>query len=198
MNPNLAADDLEDTMKRTGVLVPNRQGPLQFARLDNLKAVNAVWRDTPPLLGGGSRKSDCLAVWDFAVPSATTPRQIAGAECRDGDPECDADPTPGRCGFDLELCFNSADGRLPECSTNSAITTYGLGMPNSAGDEVDAANAAALQGVLPPVPITTRNVCTGGVRLIVPIGSKAIRFAARSADGRIDDDKLRLTCRAAQ
>ena len=36
------------------------------------------------------------------------------------------------------------------------------------------------------------------VRFTVPVGTKSIRFAALSADGRTDDDKLRLTCRAAQ
>jgi hypothetical protein len=198
MNPDIGADDLESIMERTGVPVSNRNGTQQFPRIDALQAVNEAWRVTQPLLGGGSRRTDCLAAWDFAAAAATRPRPVAGAECQDGDPACDADATPGRCGFDFRVCFNASDGRLPECDTGSPIQTYGLGTPSPRGDAIDVSNAAALQSILPPAPIGSTNVCTDAVRFTVPVGSKSIRFAARAADGRTDDDKLRLTCRAAQ
>jgi hypothetical protein len=159
--------------------------------------MNEVWRTTQPLLGGGSRTNDCLAVWDFAVPGSTAPRPIPGAKCHDGDLTCDADATPGRCGFDLQLCFNIPDPRLPGCDTNATIQSYRLGMPSNAGDAVDVANANAITSLLPSFPIDGA-VCTGTFRFVVPVGSKSIRFAATSADGRTDDDKLRLTCLPAQ
>jgi hypothetical protein len=83
------------------------------------------------------------------------------------------------------------------CSTASAIESYELGKPKASGDAVDAANAAAIMSALPPAPVTGENVCTNTVRLTVPVGSRPIRFAARAADGRRDDDKLRLVCLAA-
>lgn len=194
MNPALTADRLEDIMKRTGVPVPGRQGPQVFPRIDVLAAVNEVWRDTQPLLGGGSRGSDCLVSWSFDAAEATTARPIAGATCHDGDPTCDTNATPGRCGFDLRVCFNHPDGRLPECSTTSAIQSYELGKPADDGDAIDAANATALRNALPPAPIAGVDQCSDSVRFTVPVGTRSIRLTARSADGRRDDDRLRLTC----
>lgn len=194
MNPTLSADALEDILKRTGVPVANRQGPLRFPRIDDLAAVNEVWRVTQPLLGGGSRDTDCLVSWNFDAATATVPRPIAGATCHDGDASCDSDATPGRCGFDLQICFNHPDGRLPSCRATSAIESYSLGRPNSSGDAVDAANAATIRNALPPAPIGGEDVCTNSLRITVPVGSRTIQFGAQSSDGRRDEDRLRLTC----
>jgi hypothetical protein len=167
-----------------------------FPRIDELAATNEVWQLTQPLLGGGSGDTDCLVSWDFDA-TGTEPRPIAGLTCRDGDPGCDRDAVPGRCGFDVSICLNRPDGRVRRCSTASAIESYELGKPKASGDAVDAANAAAIMSALPPAPVTGENVCTNTVRLTVPVGSRPIRFAARAADGRRDDDKLRLVCLAA-
>lgn len=198
MNPALSADALEDILKRTGVPVPNRQGPLFFPLIDDLAAVNEVWRETQPLLGGGSRETDCLVSWDFEAAQTTMPRPIAGAICRDGDPGCDADATPARCGFDVRICFNHPDGRLPECDATSVIQSYRLARPDGAGDAADMANATAIRNALPSAPINGQSVCTNQVRLTVPVGSKTFQFGARSADGRRDEDRLRLRCQVAQ
>lgn len=193
MNPELTADELEDILERTGVRVPGREAPQSFQRLDILAATNEVWRQTQPVLGGGHREADCLVSWSFSAPSATSQRPIAGATCRDGDAGCDTDPVPGTCGFDLQICFNRADGRLPECGTGSAIGSYILGQPNDDGDGVDVANAASLRNVLPPAPIGA-DVCTGSARLRVPVGTKIVHLRAQSTDDRVDTDRLRLTC----
>ncbi len=198
MNPALTVDQLEDTLKRTGVQIPGRQAPQTFRRVDILAAANDVWRNTQPLLGGGGRTSDCLVSWEFAAPSATAERPIAGATCRDGDTSCDADATPGRCGFDLQTCFNHVDGRLPECGTASPIQSYTIGTPRSGGDALDAANATALRNALPQVPINTPGECSSPLRFTVPVGTKLITLRAQATDGRKDSDRLRLTCRPAQ
>jgi hypothetical protein len=198
MDPALTADQLESIMKNTGVPIPGRRGPVRYPRIDLRAATNEVWRVTQPLLGGGSRGADCLVSWSFNASGATAPRPIPGATCTDGDTSCDADATPGRCGFQLGVCFNHRDGRLPECRVTSPIASYSLGKPSADGDAIDDANAAALQNVLPPAPISGLDRCTDVVRFTVPVGSRTIRFAAQSADGRRDDDRLRLTCVPAQ
>jgi hypothetical protein len=194
MNPSLPADELEDVLKRTGRRIPDRRPPLTFARIDERAAMNEVWRLTQPLLGGGSADTDCLVSWDFGDAS-TRQRPVAGLICEDGDPTCDHDAAPGRCGIDVGICLNRADGRVRRCSTSSAIASYTLGKPNAGGDAVDAANARAITSALPPTPITDE-VCTEPIRVTVPVGSRSIRFAAQAADGRRDDDKLRLVCSA--
>jgi hypothetical protein len=194
MNPALSADELEDVLKGTGIPIPDRRPPLTFARIDERAAMNEVWRLTQPLLGGGSADTDCLVSWDFGDAS-TRQRPVAGLICEDGDPTCDHDAAPGRCGIDVGICLNRADGRVRRCSTSSAIESYALGKPQSSGDEFDAANAAAITSALPLAPIADE-VCTEPVRLTIPVGSRSVRLAARAADGRRDDDKLRLVCSA--
>src|SRR5262245_1844075 len=55
--------------------------------------------------GGGSSRTDCLAVFDSAVNyPPDNPKRF---RCKDGDP-CDADGiVNGVCAFDLTLCANS-------------------------------------------------------------------------------------------
>ncbi|MBI3783593.1 MAG: hypothetical protein HY270_09340 [Deltaproteobacteria bacterium] len=38
--------------------------------------------------------------------------------CLDGDPTCDFDATPGRCGFKVSICLNVTDPNLSACSAN--------------------------------------------------------------------------------
>lgn len=198
MNPGLSVAELETVLKETGVPVAHRQGTLRFARIDDLGAVNEVWRTTSPLLGGGSRESDCLVSWSFAATGGSRPRPVAGIVCHDSDPVCDRNPTPARCGLDLSICLNRADGRVPMCRTTSAIQSYQLGKPSASGDAIDAANRAAITRVLPATPVAAGGVCTDTLRLTVPVGSRSLRFAAQATDGRRDDDKLRLVCLPAQ
>ncbi|MFQ5351853.1 MAG: hypothetical protein ACE5D3_02130, partial [Candidatus Binatia bacterium] len=65
--------------------------------------------------GGGSKRLDCMAVFDS--PSANKPpppRLPRSVDCVDGDPACDGDGLRnGRCVFELGLCLNSTG--LPDC-----------------------------------------------------------------------------------
>ncbi len=61
------------------------------------------------LPGGGSKATDCVAVFDAPqanFPSA--PRTPKMVRCSDGDPSCDTDGSRnGECVFDIGLCVNS-------------------------------------------------------------------------------------------
>jgi subtilisin family serine protease len=194
LNPMLGADQVEDALKRTGFRILDTRNGLTFARLNALGAMNAVLDVTHPLLGGGSGKRDCLVEWNVPPTMVTTRQPTTGAVCHDNDPTCDADQTPGSCAFTVSACFNVPDRRLPDCATNAPIVAYQRVQPRE-GDAVDAANAAALEAVLPPLPVAETNQCSGQFSFVVPVGeARWIRFSARAADGRRDNDRLRFVC----
>jgi hypothetical protein len=43
--------------------------------------------------------------------------------CEDQDPTCDFNSTPGRCSFEVVVCVNNIDPRLPGCAGNG-ISSY--------------------------------------------------------------------------
>jgi hypothetical protein len=193
LSPTLGADQIEDIFKRTGVPILDRRGGLTFPRLNALGAMNAVLDATHPMLGGGSRERDCLVEWNLPPATATVRKPISGAVCHDNDPTCDADQTSGSCTFPLSVCFNVPDPRLPQCATGVPIVAYQRAP--RAGDAVDALNAAALDAVLPALPVAEMNRCTGQFSFVVPAGKpRWIRLGVRAADGRRDYDQLRFTC----
>jgi hypothetical protein len=58
--------------------------------------------------GGGSVRTDCLAVFDAPANDPAPPKVPRHVDCVDGDPGCDSDATrDGRCVFDLRVCINS-------------------------------------------------------------------------------------------
>ena len=194
LNPTLTADQVENSLKRSGTRVLDTRNGFTYPRVNALGAMNAVLDVTHPMLGGGSAQRDCLVEWDMP-PTMTTKRQpISGAVCHDNDPACDADQTPGRCTFPVSLCFNVPDRRLPDCPTDAPIVAYQRVQPR-AGDAIDTANAAALDAALPALPLAEVNRCTEPFSFVVPAGAeKWIRLGVRAADGRRDSDRLRFTC----
>lgn len=204
MNPGLGADQLESALKGTRRLVVDARNGLSFPRVNALSALNVVLDDTRPFAGGGGDRTDCLVEWSFP-PATTTLRRprTGGAMCRDNDPACDADRVPGRCTFQVSLCFNVSDRRLPRCGSDAPIVGYDLVSPSAAQpSDVDAANAGAISGALPPLPINDANHCTVPIAFVVPAeakpGTKWLRFSARASDGRVDHDALRLVCLPSQ
>jgi hypothetical protein len=200
MNPALAADQLEQLLEDTGAPILDRRNGLTTPRLDALAALNAVLDITSPLLGGGSRRTDCLIVWSGIAAEIASRQPVAHAICRDNDPACDHDDVPGQCTFDLSICFNAADRRLPRCGTAAPIVDARLSSPSAAHptDLFDAMNAVAISLALPALPIEEASRCTALIPFIVPCetgaGTRGIRFAASAGDGRADSDRLRLTC----
>ena len=194
LNPTLGADRIEDILKLSGVQIRDLRNGLAFARINALGAMNAVLDLTHPLLGGGSAQRDCLVEWDVPPAMTTQRRPISGAVCHDNDPACDADRAPGSCTFLLSACFNVPDRRLPECAIGTPIVAYQRATPRE-GDPIDALNAAALDAVLPALPVADANHCTDQFSFVVPAGkTKWVRLGVRAADGRRDYDRLRFTC----
>ena len=197
LNPHIGASQLESALKSTGVPLVDARNGLTFPRVDALAAMNAVLSVTPPLLGGGSHVTDCLVEWTFTPFTIAAVGHIPGATCRDNDPLCDADQLSGQCTFRMSLCFNVPDARVPRCSTAAPLVAFTPSWPTSAGDAIDAANAAAIAGALPALPIHDTDRCTANIPFIVPAGeTRWVRFAARASDGRSDFDRLRLMCTA--
>ncbi len=200
LDPTLSADAVEGFLKSTGVPTRDPRNGLTFPRVNALAAMNAVVNATRPLSGGGPRASDCLVEWNVDPPEIATALPRATLVCRDGDP-CDHDQTPGQCTFALSACFNVPDRRLPRCGSDAAIVDYGVLSPAASGGAADISNAAAIRAAMPPLPLSDQHACTSSIDVVVPVGArpgvKWIRFFARAADGRVDNDRLRLICRPA-
>ena len=194
LNPTLGADQIENILKRSGVPLRDIRNGLTFPRLNALGAMNAVLDATHPMLGGGSRERDCLVEWNVPPAMITVRKPIAGAVCHDNDLACDADQTTGSCTFSLSVCFNVPDLRLSECAAGAPIVAYQRTPPRAA-DAIDALNAAALDAVLPALPVAEVNRCTEQFSFVVPAGkAKWLRLGVRAADSRRDYDRLRFTC----
>jgi subtilisin family serine protease len=197
LDPTLSADAVEGFLKSTGVPTRDPRNNLTFPRVNALAAMNAVVNATRPLSGGGPRTSDCLVEWNVDPPEIATALPRATLVCHDGDP-CDHDQTPGQCTFALSACFNVPDRRLPRCIADAAIVDYGVLSPAASGGAADISNAAAIRAAMPPLPLSDQHACTSSIDVVVPVGArpgvKWIRFFARAADGRVDDDRLRLVC----
>jgi hypothetical protein len=204
INPALAADAVESMLESSGVYLTDTRNGLTRPRVNALSSMNAAWNQAAPVLGGGSKRTDCLVTWMLTPADIATSLPVAGAVCHDNDPHCDGDQTPGQCTFQLSMCFNVPDRRVPYCDTGLPIVGTTLAWPRTTrGSSIDVGNAEAIGSALPALPIEETNRCTGPIPFVVPTapggGKQWIHFAARGAsnDGnrdRIDSDRLRLTC----
>jgi len=64
------------------------------------------------------RELGCLFEWYVVNPHQAPNRAGMPNEtqvCRDQDPTCDFDPTPGLCRFQVVVCLNNEDVNLPQC-----------------------------------------------------------------------------------
>jgi hypothetical protein len=201
INPGLSGDQVEEILEQAGVLLEDPRNQRVTPRIDALAAARRVWNLTSPILGGGSARTDCLVTWRVDAERVEQARAVAQVNCTDGDAACDADEHAGVCGFDVSVCFNHADPRVPVCSTASPITSYNLVEPNdSSADAQAAAEADTFAQVLAGLfPVAEPESCADSVRITVPAGAaRRIRFAAFAEDGRRDYDRIRLACGPAQ
>jgi hypothetical protein len=198
-DPVLSPEHVLNYLRDAGVPLTDARNQLRFPRVDVFAAYEKLRSDGDLIQGGGSRLSDCLVEWQFTPRSMVRRRARPLAYCQDGDPTCDRDEVSGQCTFDLSLCFNVRDGRVPFCRVNDPITRVSLTAPRlDTPDPVDAGNAAAMSEMLPPVPLTGERVCTGPTHITVPIGPsgrgmRSLRLAAESLDRR-DADRAYLVC----
>lgn len=196
LDPGLEADDLERLLKHSGVPIEDPRNRLTVPRVDALAALRSWWHTVPPVLGGGARSKDCLAVWNLNAEPLPLSGSTAGVACTDGDHSCDLDGRDGQCTVATSICLNAEDARLPTCAA-SAISGYRLVAPSvSDADARDAENAAAILAALRSVsPNGPSTVCTDPFNLVVAAGEdRVIRFAAFAEDGRHDHDRVRLEC----
>lgn len=169
-------------------------------------AVGAPGTSIASIPGGGSAKTACFAefagVTLNAPPPPRTPRLV---QCRDGDP-CDADGIANNvCTFDLAVCLNNTDPRLPGCTPPpDGIAAYAVKNPPLVSPKRDPDLAALEHAVQAELP-TKAHVCTPPVPVRVPVigpdatgtfaaATKIVRATATTPSRRNDATHLTLVC----
>jgi hypothetical protein len=163
--------------------------------------------------GGGTSTTDCLT--EFGGTPANRPEQRPREiRCVDNDPACDDNPELGICRFRVDVCLNVADPALPECAP-AELDTYLVENEQPDTNPRHDFDFQALEDRLNfltlPVDATDQNVCSGEtlMSLRLPIrprigggsfrrGRKTLRTSIFGPGGVRDDDKLRMTCAAAE
>jgi hypothetical protein len=160
--------------------------------------------------GGGSTRTDCLAVFDAAVNfPPSRPKHIV---CVDGDP-CDADGVvDGVCSFQVAVCANSTFD--PRC-TLAGVQTITVDHALDNGEPRFDPDFQALQTRIDSgidLPTTDADQCTLPATLRVDLRGPfpnhrcgrsrktiVMRTVSTVIDGRVyrEKDKLRLTCEPA-
>ncbi len=146
---------------------------------------------------GGSGARECLARVALQ-PALTDGAGAIAAEqaCTDGDPTCDADATPGACGFVVAGCFGLSDARLAACPAVPGVRARVLA-PGAAGRASRRQLVAALRAVTMPgcmQPVTVRVPLRGRRDRLRP-GKATLVFVARAAGAGRDRDAVRFLCR---
>jgi hypothetical protein len=162
--------------------------------------------------GGGSKRTDCLVVFD--APVNTPSKRPKKIRCTDGDPACDADATVnGVCGFPVSMCANYA--ALNTKCVPMGVDSIELEHAADDGDpdfdpEFQALQSRVDNEIEPP---TAAESCTLATNLTVRVrgpfakqrcrrGKKKLRLTAESfvmpggRRGR-DRDKLIMICEPA-
>ncbi len=150
--------------------------------------------------GGGRKDTDCLLEWSpelatLAIDSKDLPR--AKQSCRDGDPSCDLDPTPGMCRVRLWACLGGADARLGCVAT--AVGSPSILMPRSSATGSAQTARSALDSALHALafPAGPGERCTRRFEVPVPVGPRGLALRTRvQADGShvADTDAIVLRC----
>src|SRR4051794_38537970 len=99
--------------------------------------------------GSGSTTVNCAAEWVLTPEPALNAKGLPGNRlaCFEGDPACDFDAEPDVCSFQLAMCINNDDLRIPSCLPNW-IESFELKSPRaSSSDPVDVSNRSALEGL---------------------------------------------------
>jgi len=163
---------------------------------------DATCTEVPPanrIPGGGSKRTDCELQWSIDEGTVALDRKgkpTTKQPCRDGDPTCDFDPTPGRCRYHVWACLGG-DAPALGCPA-SVITNVTLTKPNANAKATDAAARQVLLQKLGavPLPVGPGERCTGRMDLDVPVGRTklSIRTKVTPSAGQSDRDALLLTC----
>ncbi len=176
-----------------------------------LTLVSAPAAVAATVVGGGSKRTDCMMV--FEAPGANKPappKNPKHVDCIDGDPSCDADGARNAvCVFELQACIN-ATGLLfcvPE-QTDSVVVDHAI----DDGDPKFDPDFQALQtriDVLGFPDNDTLDLCTVVSSITVPLrATSSGKFRTNrkrvrtNAEGGVvdkpftrDRDKMKLKCR---
>ena len=161
--------------------------------------------------GGGSKTTDCMAV--FEAPGANQPappKAAKNVDCVDGDLACDADGLRnGECSFSLQICLNST--AFAECAP-AEVTTLAVDHADDNGDPKFDPDFQALETRVNALglPNDLTDECTVSSTIRVPLrapksGNKFAKNKKKlglTADGDItgkldvsDKDRMKFTCR---
>jgi hypothetical protein len=161
--------------------------------------------------GGGSKTSDCMAVFDAVGPnSPPPPKAPRNIDCTDGDIACDTDGLRnGRCVFEMQICVNSTV--VAECTPQ---TVNGVTVDHAIddGDPKFDPDFQALQTRVDLLGFpgnTDADSCTATSAVTVLLkapksgnvykkNKKQVRLESSGlATGKpgTDKDKMKLTCR---
>jgi hypothetical protein len=172
--------------------------------------------------GRGAGASDCVAEWAVYNPLNEPALDALGLPnyrqtCTDGNVLCDADGVVnGTCVFQVGLCLNVADGRLPACSP-SGVDSWEIRRPRpDSGTPLEAAGAVAFRDAVLALgtgtvsgahggrvtftpPLVEEDACTELVDVPVRLGGAqrrhiGTRMRSRTTGGRTDADQLSLIC----
>jgi hypothetical protein len=162
--------------------------------------------------GGGPPGPECLAEWQvmnaLGRPKADGKAPVR-QRCRDGDPGCDGDQTTGTCTFEVALCLDRTDARLPTCRARPigswTVLKPALGDGDAAATLLAAAatlgpsvTAGSAITFTPPLDASAR--CTAAVPITVATrgqrpGVRVLRTRTTAAAGHPRDlDTLKLVC----
>lgn len=150
--------------------------------------------------GGGAAATDCILELNGLVLDADGKGK--NVTCTDGDPACDADQTSdGTCRLRVALCLNNTDSRLPECEA-SDVASVSVRNASSGTSRYDA-GLEALQSDAEAITPTDQARCTELETVSVAVrttpsrikpGRRKIAVRAVTGSGRVDSDKVRVTC----
>lgn len=168
--------------------------------------------------GVASSRTDCIVEWLLTPAPPLGPGGIPSRTvlCRDGDASCDRDgAADGACTFDLALCVNATDPRLPRCTPSDVATLTITAPRKTSRKQLERDVHAQLASAFGPTGElgvgTTRlranatpDYCTASVPVTLPLavsGTGALRPAklrigvkATSSRSGGDSDVLSLQC----
>jgi hypothetical protein len=151
------------------------------------------------IAGGGPAALDCA--FEVRALSATATDASRRVTCRDGA-ACDVDPTPGVCGFDVQLCLANHDAARASCTSFAPRSVRVTNAPAAATPALLDALAALPGGTISNARTVTfdptlasGDTCTAPVRLAVPVPGRSLNVTTRG-DGRgeRDADRVRFVC----
>jgi cysteine-rich repeat protein len=160
------------------------------------------------IAGRGSALTDCALEWAMDRPvHDKNDLPSAKQTCHDGDPVCDHGTAANECLFQIWLCANEHDPRLPLCTPGAGgvgtVAQTELKKP-SEKDALrrpeDSENRSRLLSAASATQFAPSDFCGPRVDVRVPLkapgkkGAKKLKLRGTTVAGQIDSDSLKLTC----